>query len=83
MQGLLDALRQLGWELEGTTLRAPGQTIWLDTTQAWPRSVEDFLADMRSRRQRVLATRESITAGEFELALADVESAIKAAEGLP
>jgi hypothetical protein len=56
--------------------------MWLETTVAWPKSVETFLADMNSRRQRVLAAREGVTADEFNVALADVESAIRAAESL-
>ena len=82
MRDLLDALRQRGWELEGTTLYAPGRTMWLETTVAWPKSAERFLADMKNRRQRVIATRESVTPDEFDVALADVESAIKAAEAV-
>jgi hypothetical protein len=37
---------------------------------------------MKSRRQRVIATRQSVSADEFDVALADVESAIKAVEAL-
>jgi hypothetical protein len=82
MRDLIDALRQHGWEFEGTRLCAPGRTMWLETTAAWPKSLEGFLADMRSRWQRVVATRESVTGEDFDVALADVESAIKAAESL-
>lgn len=81
MHNLFKALREHGWQEEGTTLYAPGRTMWLETTANWPTSIETFLADMKSRRQRVLTMHATVTPGEFEAALADVESAIKVAEG--
>jgi hypothetical protein len=82
MEALFKALREHGWQEDGTTICAPGKTMWLETGANWPASVEAFLADMESRKKRVLAMRESVTPDEFDTALADVESALKAAEGL-
>ena len=80
MRDLFKALRDRGWQDEGTTLYAPGKTMWLETN-ASSKTAEMFLADMRSRRERLLRIRDLMPHDEFELALADVESAIKAAEG--
>ena len=81
MPELFSVLRDRGWQDEGTTLYAPGKTIWLEAT-AWSKTTEMFLADMRSRKQRLLRIRDMMPHDEFELALADVESAISAAESI-
>lgn len=80
MEELFNALRARGWQEEGTTLHAPHRTMWLETTATWPMSVVAFLADMNSRKKRVLTMRTSVAPAEFEATLADVESAISAAE---
>jgi len=81
MGDLFKVLRDHGWRDEGTTLYAPGRTMWLETT-ASSKTAEMFLADMRSRRERLLRIADMMPPDEFELALADVESAISAAESV-
>lgn len=82
MHELFKALRQRGWQEEDSTLYAPGRTMWLETSAEWSKSVEMFLDDMKSRKKRLLRIRDMMPPDEFEAALADVESAIKAAEGI-
>ncbi|MEZ4426498.1 MAG: hypothetical protein R3A51_02265 [Nannocystaceae bacterium] len=78
---LFAALRAHGWRQEGATLFAPGRTLWLETI-AYPPSVASFLEDLRSRRRRRLRARERFPPEELAVTLPDVESALRAAEGL-
>lgn len=82
MPALFEALRARGWQEEGEVLYAPGRTMWLVTTCGWPTSIEQFLADMKSRTQRLRRMRDAMDLGpdELEAALADAESALEAAE---
>lgn len=82
MQALFEALRARGWQDEGDVLYAPGKSMWLVTTCGWPTSIEQFLADMKSRTQRLRRIRDAMNLGpdEVEAVLADAESALEAAE---